>query len=82
MVKIRLKRMGDKFRPVYKIVAADSRAPRDGKFIEALGHYNPKTKEFVLDKELTSKWIKQGAQPTVTVANLFRAHNLTSELKK
>ncbi|QNM93619.1 30S ribosomal protein S16 [Mycoplasma sp. Pen4] len=82
MVKIRLKRMGDKFRPVYKIVAADSRAPRDGKFIEALGHYNPISKEFVLNKELTAKWIAQGAQPTITVANLFKAHNLTAELKK
>ncbi|QCZ36961.1 30S ribosomal protein S16 [Mycoplasma nasistruthionis] len=82
MVKIRLKRMGDKFRPVYKIVAADARAPRDGKFIEALGHYNPLSKEFVLNKELTSKWLKEGAQPTQTVANLFRTHKLTAELKK
>ncbi|WP_036452327.1 30S ribosomal protein S16 [Mycoplasma buteonis] len=82
MVKIRLKRMGSKFRPVYKIVAADARAPRDGKFIEALGHYNPATKELVLNKEQTAKWLKEGAQPTVTVANLFRANKLTEELKK
>ncbi|SYV92311.1 ribosomal protein S16, partial [Mycoplasmopsis synoviae] len=56
MVKIRLKRMGSKFRPVYKIVVADARAPRDGKFIEALGHYNPSNKDFVLDSEKTAKW--------------------------
>ncbi|SYV97978.1 30S ribosomal protein S16, partial [Mycoplasmopsis edwardii] len=56
MVKIRLKRMGSKFRPVYKIVAADARAPRDGKFIEALGHYNPNSKELVLNRELVDKW--------------------------
>jgi small subunit ribosomal protein S16 len=55
MVKIRLKRMGSKFRPVYKIVAADARAPRDGKIIEALEHYNPKTKELVLNNELVTK---------------------------
>ncbi|QGZ97385.1 30S ribosomal protein S16 [Mycoplasma sp. NEAQ87857] len=82
MVKIRLKRMGSKFRPVYKIVVADARAPRDGKFIEALGHYNPTTKELVLNKEQTAAWYKKGAQPTMTVANLFRAHKLTEELKK
>ncbi|MBN4083699.1 30S ribosomal protein S16 [Mycoplasma sp. CSL10137] len=73
MVKLRLKRMGSKFRPVYKIVAADARAPRDGKFIEALGHYNPSTKELVLNKEATDKWIKQGAKPTLTVANLLKS---------
>ncbi|QKT05158.1 30S ribosomal protein S16 [Mycoplasma sp. OR1901] len=73
MVKLRLKRMGSKFRPVYKIVAADARAPRDGKFIEALGHYNPSTKELVLNKEATAKWLSQGAKPTLTVANLLKS---------
>ncbi|WBP84025.1 30S ribosomal protein S16 [Mycoplasmopsis edwardii] len=72
MVKIRLKRMGSKFRPVYKIVAADARAPRDGKFIEALGHYNPNSKELVLNRELVDKWLSQGAKPTDTVANLLK----------
>ncbi|WP_027121106.1 30S ribosomal protein S16 [Mycoplasma leonicaptivi] len=72
MVKIRLKRMGSKFRPVYKIVVADARAPRDGKIIEALGHYNPSSKELVLNKELASKWISLGAKPTTTVANLLK----------
>ncbi|TDV24375.1 small subunit ribosomal protein S16 [Mycoplasmopsis mustelae] len=77
MVKIRLKRMGSKFKPVYKIVAADARAPRDGKFIEALGHYNPNTKEFVLNKEAAVKWLKEGAKPTDTVANLFKANKIS-----
>lgn len=81
MVKIRLKRMGSKFNAIYKVVAADARAPRDGRFIEALGHYNPHTKELVLNKEATAKWLSQGAQPTITVANLFRNHKLTAELK-
>ncbi|EFF41389.1 30S ribosomal protein S16 [Mycoplasmopsis alligatoris] len=81
MVKIRLKRMGSKFNAVYKVVAADSRAPRDGKFIEALGHYNPHNKELHLNKEATAKWLAQGAQPTLTVANLFRTNKLTEELK-
>ncbi|AWX69773.1 30S ribosomal protein S16 [Mycoplasmopsis anatis] len=80
MVKIRLKRMGSKFNAFYKVVAADSRAPRDGKFIEALGHYNPHTKELVLNEEATSKWLANGAQPTVTVSNLFRAKKLTEKL--
>ncbi|MCU9932642.1 30S ribosomal protein S16 [Mycoplasmopsis cynos] len=72
MVKIRLKRMGSKFKPVYKIVVADARAPRDGKFIEALGHYNPNTKELVLNKELTNKWLSLGAKPTDTVSTLMK----------
>lgn len=72
MVKIRLKRMGSKFRPVYKIVAADARAPRDGKIIEALGHYNPKTKELVLNNELVTKWLSLGAKPTDTVTSLLK----------
>ncbi|MCU9931763.1 30S ribosomal protein S16 [Mycoplasmopsis felis] len=77
MVKIRLRRMGSKFKPVYKIVVADSRAPRDGKFIEALGHYNPLTKEFVLNNESALKWLNQGAKPTDTVANLFKTHKVS-----
>lgn len=81
MVKIRLKRMGSKFRPVYKIVVADARAPRDGKFIEALGHYNPSNKDFVLDSEKTAKWLANGAKPTITVWNLFKNNKLTESLK-
>ncbi|ADN68689.1 ribosomal protein S16 [Mycoplasmopsis fermentans MF-I1] len=76
MVKIRLKRLGSKFNACYKIVAADSHAPRDGKYIEALGQYNPHSKEFVLNEEATQRWIDNGAQLTQTVFNLFRQHKL------
>lgn len=81
MVKIRLKRMGNKFNAIYKIVVADARAPRDGKFIEALGHYNPHNKEFVLNEEATVKWISMGAQPTTTVSNLFKSKKINEKLK-
>ncbi|QZE12597.1 30S ribosomal protein S16 [Mycoplasma sp. Ms02] len=81
MVKIRLKRLGHKFHAVYKVVAADARAPRDGKFIEALGNYDPHSKKLDLNVEATAKWLAQGAQPTQTVANLFRANKLTDKLK-
>ena len=66
MVKLRLKRMGKKGAPFYRIVAADSRSPRDGRFIEQIGTYNPtKAEEKVtLDKELAKKWLSNGAQPT------------------
>ncbi|WP_025755132.1 30S ribosomal protein S16 [Mycoplasmopsis cricetuli] len=79
MVKIRLRRMGSKFKPIYKIVVADARAPRDGKFIEALGHYNPSTKELVLDKKAVDTWILKGAKPTTTVSNLFKSYNKTQQ---
>ncbi|VEU78154.1 30S ribosomal protein S16 [Mycoplasmopsis columbinasalis] len=82
MVKIRLKRLGSKFNACYKIVAADSRAPRDGRFIEALGQYNPQSKQFVLDEEATQKWINNGAQLTTTVFNLFRKHGLNEKFLK
>ncbi|EGV00233.1 30S ribosomal protein S16 [Mycoplasmopsis columbina] len=82
MVKIRLKRLGSKFNACYKIVAADSRAPRDGRFIEALGQYNPRSKEFALNEEATQKWINEGAQITETVYNLFRKHGLNTKFQK
>ena len=72
MVKIRLKRVGAKKAPHYRIVAVDSRARRDGSPIEELGYYNPLSKELKLDKEAVQKWIKNGAQPSETVANLIR----------
>ena len=74
MVKLRLKRMGKKGAPFYRIVAADSRSPRDGRFIEQIGTYNPtKAEEKVtLDKELTKKWLSNGAQPTDTVKALIK----------
>ena len=73
-VKIRLKRMGSKKNPFYRVVVADSRAPRDGKFIEEIGYYNPMTepKEIKIDAEKAKKWLGNGAQPTETVKTLFK----------
>lgn len=72
-VKIRLKRMGAKKTPFYRIVVADSRSPRDGRFIEKLGYYNPlkSPAEIVVDEEITLKWLNNGAIPTDTVRNLL-----------
>lgn len=74
MVKIRLKRMGAHKKPFYRVVVADARAPRDGKFIEEIGYYNPMTepKEIKLDAEKAKKWLDNGAQPTETVKALFK----------
>ena len=82
-VKIRLKRMGSKKKPFYRIVVADSRAPRDGKFIEEIGYYNPLTesKEIKVDAEKVNTWIKKGAKPTDTVNRLFKNNNIYSENK-
>lgn len=73
-VKIRLKRMGQKKAPFYRIVVADSRSPRDGRFIEEIGIYDP-TKEpsvFNVNEEAAKKWLADGAQPTETVAKLLK----------
>ncbi|MBZ4195409.1 30S ribosomal protein S16 [Mycoplasma tauri] len=80
MVKIRLKRMGSKFNACYKIVVADARAPRDGRFIESIGEYNPHSKAFRVNEEATITWIKNGAQLTQTVFNLFRQHKLNEKI--
>ena len=71
-VKLRLKRMGSKKSPFYRIVAADSRSPRDGRIIESLGYYNPTKNpaEVKIDAELAMKWLNNGAQPSDTVRNL------------
>lgn len=73
MVKIRLKRMGAKKAPFYRIVVADSRSPRDGAFIETVGTYNPLTTpaEIKVDEELTLKWLNNGAVPTDTARNIL-----------
>lgn len=73
-VKIRLKRMGAHKKPFYRVVVADSRSPRDGKFIEEIGYYNPLTNpaDVKIDSEKAKKWISNGAQPTETVRSLFR----------
>lgn len=72
MVKIRLKRVGAKKAPYYRIVATDSRSRRDGKPIEELGYYNPRSKELQLNQEAVEKWMKNGAQPSDTVASLLK----------
>ncbi|MGB6984991.1 MAG: 30S ribosomal protein S16 [Candidatus Aquilonibacter sp.] len=73
MVKIRLRRMGAKKQPTYRFVVADSRSPRDGRFIEILGHYNPRTepKTLEVNAEKAKEWLAKGAQPTLTVRRLF-----------
>jgi small subunit ribosomal protein S16 len=75
MVKIRLQRFGAHKAPFYRVVAADSRSPRDGKFLEILGTYNPKTQPATvkLNVEAIEAWVKNGAQLTVTVRNLLKA---------
>jgi small subunit ribosomal protein S16 len=74
MVKIRMRRMGAKKAPFYRIVVADSRFPRDGRFIEEIGTYNPLTDpaEIKIDAEKAQQWIKNGAQPTDTVRALLK----------
>jgi len=81
-VKLRLRRMGKKKQPIYKIVAADSRSPRDGRFLEAVGFYNPLTNPHTLDlkEERILYWLNVGAQPTSTVKSLLRQKGIT--LKK
>ena len=73
-VKIRLRRMGQKKNPIYRIIVADSRSPRNGRFIEEIGTYNPNTdpSEFKIDEELAKKWLTTGAQPTDVVAKLLK----------
>ena len=74
MVKIRLKRMGAKKKPFYRVVVADSRTPRDGRFIEELGYYNPMVEpnDVKIDAEKDQKWLSNGAQPTDRVKALFK----------
>ena len=73
-VKIRLKRIGAKKAPFYRVVVADERAPRDGKFIEEIGYYNPLTDpvDIKIDAEKATKWLGNGAQPTETVRTLLK----------
>ena len=73
-VKIRLKRMGSNKKPFYRIVVADSRSPRDGKFIEEIGYYNPvsQPKQVKINDEKAVKWLSNGAQPTDTVKSLIK----------
>jgi len=83
-VKIRLKRIGAKKAPFYRIVVADSRAPRDGRFIEEIGYYNPLVEPTLIkiDEEKAVNWVKNGAQPTDIVKRLFVKTGLTEKLSK
>ena len=73
-VKIRLRRMGQKKAPFYRIVVADSRAPRDGRFIDEIGYYDPtkEPSEIRVDEEAAKKWLANGAQPTQTVEKILK----------
>ena len=83
MVKIRLRRVGAKNKPSYRLVAADSRSPRDGAFIDILGHYNPltDTETIVIDEEKALSWLRQGAQPTATAARLLTKAGIMDKFK-
>ena len=73
-VKMRLRRMGAKKAPFYRVIVADSRSPRDGRFIEEIGYYNPLTEpaDIKIDAEKAKKWLSNGAQPTETVKSLLK----------
>ncbi len=83
MVKIRLRRVGSKKRPSYRLVVADARAPRDGAFINIIGHYNPLTdpETVVIDEEKALDWLRQGAQPTATAARLLSKLGIMEKFK-
>lgn len=83
MVKLRLKRMGKKHIPLYKIVAADARSPRDGRFIESVGHYNPHTDPMLLTfkEDRVLYWLNNGAKPTETVKSLLRKEGVMMKFR-
>lgn len=80
-VKLRLMRIGKKKQPVYRIVAADTRSPRDGRFIEILGTYEPRSEpsRVVVDNEKVARWLRDGAKPTETVARLLAQSGAADE---
>ena len=82
-VKLRLTRVGKTKQPQYRIVAADSRSPRDGRFIEILGHYNPRTEpsSLTVDNDKAVKWLSQGAQPTDRVRKLLEISGAMEQFK-
>jgi len=84
MVRIRLRRVGRKNRPIYRVVVADSRSPRDGAFIEIIGHYNPLTEPATVDisEEKALKWLRDGAQPTDTVSSMLRRLGILDKFKQ
>jgi small subunit ribosomal protein S16 len=84
MLRIRLRRVGTRNRPKYRVVVADSRAPRDGAFVENIGRYDPVTDPFelVIDEEKALKWLRQGAQPSEAVAKLLNRLGILERLKE
>ena len=78
MLRIRLTRRGKRNQPMYRIVVAEAKRPIKGRFIEILGHYNPRSKEIVLKKKKIKKWISKGAQPSATVHNLLVSNKVIS----
>ena len=83
-VKIRLRRMGAHKAPFYRVIVADSRSPRDGRFVEEIGYYNPLTEPAIIkiDEEKAIKWVKNGAQPTDIVKRLFKKAGIDEKLSK
>ena len=84
MVKIRLRRMGAKKAPFYRVVVADSRSPRDGRFIEEIGYYNPISEpaEIKIDEEKVLKWLQTGAEPSETVKQLLKTTGIWAKRSK
>jgi small subunit ribosomal protein S16 len=84
MVKIRLRRMGAKKRPFYRVVVADSRSPRDGRFIDEIGYYDPTRNPAVvkIDAEKAAKWLSNGAQPTDTARSLLRQAGVLKSIQE
>ena len=80
MVRMRLRRVGSRKNPIWRIVVADRRSPRDGRTIETIGHYNPQTDPSVIeiDEERAKHWLEKGARPTPTVATLLRTKGIES----
>ena len=83
-VKVRLTRVGSKKNPIWRVVVADGRSPRDGRSIETIGHYNPQTQpsRIEIDRERLQHWLDRGAQPSNTVKKLIRAENTGYEVPK
>ncbi len=84
MLRIRLRRVGKKKQPAYRLVVADSRAPRDGAFVEIIGHYNPLTDPATLqiDEEKARSWLSRGAQPSEAVAKLLARQGIIEKAEK
>ena len=80
-VRVRLTRVGSKKNPIWRVVVSDQRSPRDGRFIETIGHYNPQTEPstIVIDEERLQHWVSRGAQPTNTVKQLARAQSKSAQ---